>query len=100
MYDCRSAGAVIELVAQEVFMLCHDNFLPGCDAFGTVTVTTNRERSRHLLGQMLLAVALVALPVSSSIARGQTSMPQDDASTANVHPEVCEGQTPDNQHNL
>jgi hypothetical protein len=49
---------------------------------------------------MLLAAALVALPLSTSIAKGQTSKPQEDASSANVHTEVCEGQTPDNQHNL
>jgi hypothetical protein len=81
-------------------MLHSDNFLPRYDAFATMTVAINCKRSRHLSGQLLLAAALVALPVSTSIAKGQTSKPQNDTSAANVHPEVCEGQTPDNHHNL
>jgi len=78
---------------------CH-NFLPRHNTLATVTATIICKGSRHLFGQMLLAAALVALPVSASIAKGQTSKPQDDASTATVHTQVCEGQPPDNQHNL
>ncbi len=75
-------------------------FLPRHNAFATVTATIICKGPHHLSGQMLLAAALVALPVSASIAKGQTSNPQDDASTAIVHTQVCEGQTPDSQHNL
>jgi len=78
---------------------CH-NFLPKHNALATVTATIICKGSRHLSGQMLLAAALAALPLSASIAKGQTSKPQDDASAANVHTQVCEGQSPGSQHNL
>jgi len=81
-------------------MLRCDDFPPRYNALATVTAIINCKRSRHLSGQLLLAAALVALPLSTSIAKGQTNKPQDNVSTANVHTEVCEGQTPDNQHNL
>lgn len=81
-------------------MLHRDNFLTRHDALATETATIICKGFPHLSGQMLLAAALVALPMSASIAKGQTNKPQDDAPTATVHTQVCEGQTPDSQHNL
>jgi hypothetical protein len=81
-------------------MLHRDNFLSRHNDLATETATIICKGFPHLSGQMLLAAALVALPMSASIAKGQTNKPQDDAPTATVHTQVCEGQTPDSQHNL
>jgi hypothetical protein len=54
----------------------------------------------RLPGPSLLLAGIIALPVSTAIAHGQTDKPLSDVTTAMPHPEICDSQEAGDQKKL